>query len=138
MQNGASALERGAGSKEEKTREQGGSSPIQMAGYGDYDAGSCEGNGEREETGGGLVIAENACDDGEQEREEWRPVEIDVGVGAKGKIVLDGNEVSVESAELVERMGHGHAAGAGPTLEVAVKAEVEEAGVEGDEGEHRE
>lgn len=64
-------------------------------------------------------------------------MEIDVGVGAEGKVVLDGNEVQMEGAELVEGVGHGHAAGAGPALVVAVEAEVEEAGVESDESECR-
>jgi hypothetical protein len=62
-------------------------------------------------------------------------MEIDVGVGAEGKIVLEGDEVQVEGTELVEGVGHGHAAGAGPALVVAVEIEVEEAGVENDEGE---
>jgi len=37
-------------------------------------------------------------------------------------------------------VGHGHAAGAGPTLKVAIEAEVKEAGVEDDDcegGEHK-
>jgi len=33
---------------------------------------------------------------------------------SRGKVVLDGDEVSVEGAELIEGVGHGHAAGAGP------------------------
>ena len=60
-------------------------------------------------------------------------MEIDVGVGAEGKVVLDGDKVQVEGTELVERVGHRHAAGAGPALVVAVEAEVEEAGVKSDE-----
>jgi hypothetical protein len=62
-------------------------------------------------------------------------VEIDVGVGAEGKVVLDRDEVEVKGAELIERVSHGHAAGAGPALVVAVEAEMEEPGVESDEGE---
>ena len=81
------------------------------------------------------MIAEDAGDDGEQKREEWRPVEIDIGVGAEGEIVLDGDKVEVEGAELVEGVSHRHATGAGPALVVAVEAEAEEAGVESDEGE---
>ncbi len=81
------------------------------------------------------MVAEDARDDGEQQGEEGRPVEIDVGVGAEGKVVLDGDEVQVEGAELVEGVGHSHATRAGPALVVAVEAEVEEAGVESDEGE---
>jgi len=44
------------------------------------------------------VIAKDAGDEGEQEWEERRPVEIDVGVRAEGEVVLDGDEVSVEGA----------------------------------------
>jgi len=62
-------------------------------------------------------------------------VEIDVGVGSEGKVILYGDKVQVEGPELVEGVGHGHAAGAGPALVVAVEAEVEEAGVKNDEGE---
>ena len=62
-------------------------------------------------------------------------MEIDVGVGAEGKVVLDGDEVSVEGAELVEGVGHGHAACTGPALVITVEAEVEEASVKSDEGE---
>lgn len=81
------------------------------------------------------MVAQDAGDEGEQKWEEGRPVEIDVGVGAERKVVLDGNEVKMEGAELVEGVGHGHAACAGPALVVAVEAETEETGVEGDEGE---
>ena len=66
---------------------------------------------------------------------------MDLGRRILGRAqVLDGvpeliAEVQVEGTELVEGVGHGHAAGAGPALVVAVEGEVEEAGVEGDEGE---
>lgn len=62
-----------------------------------------------------------------------RPVQINVWVGAEGKIVLDGNEVQMDGAELVEGVGHGHATGARPALIVAVEAEMEEPGVESDD-----
>ena len=62
-------------------------------------------------------------------------MEIDVGVGAEGKIVLNGDKVQVMGAELIEGVGHGHAAGAGPALVVAVEADVEKTGVKSDEGE---
>ena len=51
-------------------------------------------------------------------------MEIDVGIGAERKVVLDRNKVSMERAELVERVRHGHATGAGPSLVVAVEAEM--------------
>jgi hypothetical protein len=82
------------------------------------------------------VIAQDARDEREQKRKERRPVEIDVGVGAQRKVILYGNEVSMESAELVEGVGHGHATGAGPTLIVAIEAEMEKAGVEDDDREN--
>ena len=62
-------------------------------------------------------------------------MEIDVGVGAEGKIVLDGDEVQVEGTKLIEGVGHGHAAGTGPTLVVAIEAYVEEPRVKSDKGE---
>ncbi len=135
MQYGAAAFVGGAGGEEEEAGEQGDARSEETARDGDDDAGCGESDGESEEAAGGLVIAEDAGDDGEQQRKEWRPVEIDVGIGAEGKVVLDGNEVQVKRAELVEGMRHGHAAGAGPALVVAVEAEMEEPGVEDDEGE---
>jgi hypothetical protein len=65
-------------------------------------------------------------------------VEIDIGIGAERKIVLDGNEVHVESAELIERVGHGHAACAGPALVVTVKAKMEKSRVKSDESKYGE
>jgi hypothetical protein len=57
-------------------------------------------------------------------------VEIDIGIGAEGKVVLDGNEVHVESTELIERVRHGHAACTGPALVATVEADMEKSRVE--------
>ena len=84
------------------------------------------------------MVAENSRDKREQEWEERRPVEIDIGIGAERKIVLDGNEVHVESAELIERMRHGHAACAGPALVVTVKADMEKSCVKNYKSKHGE
>jgi len=135
VQDGAAAFEGGTGSEKEEAGEQGGTGAIEAAGDGEDDAGCGERDGEREEAAGGFVIAEDASDEGEQKREERRPVEINIGIGTERKVVLDGDEVGMEGAELVEGVSHGHATGAGPTLEVAIEAEVKEARVEGDEGE---
>ena len=135
MEDGASAFVGGARSEEEEAGEQGDAGSIEAARDGDDDAGGGERDGQCEEAAGGFVIAEDAGDDGEQQGEERRPVKIDVGVGAEGKVVLDGDEVQVDGAELIEGVGHGHATGAGPALVVAVEADAEEAGVESDEGE---
>jgi hypothetical protein len=66
-------------------------------------------------------------------------VEIDIRIGAERKIVLDGNEVHVKSAELIERVRHGHAACAGPALVVAIETDMEKSSIQSDEskyGEH--
>jgi hypothetical protein len=65
-------------------------------------------------------------------------MEIHIGIGAEGKVVLDGNEVHVESAELIERVRHGHAACTGPALVVAVEAEMEKSRIESDESKYGE
>lgn len=84
------------------------------------------------------MVAENSRDKREQEREERRPVQIDIGIGPDGKIVLDGNQVHVESTELIERVRHGHAACAGPALVVAVEADMEKARVKSNESKYGE
>ena len=132
MQDGASAFVGGTGGEKEEAGEQGDAGSVETARDGDDDTGGGERDGESEQASGGFVVAEDAGDEGEQKRKERRPVEIDVGIGAEGEVVLDGNEVSMEGAELVERVGHGHATGAGPTLKIAIEAEMEEPGVEGD------
>jgi hypothetical protein len=131
----AAAFEGGAGREKEEAGEEGGTGAVEAAGDGEDDAGCGERDSEGEESAGGFVIAEEAGYEREQKGVERRPMEIDVGIGTEGKIVLDGDEVGVEGTELVEGVGHGHATGAGPTLEVAVEAEVKEARVGDDEGE---
>jgi hypothetical protein len=132
MKDGASAFVGGAGGEKEEAGEQGDAGSVETARDGDDDAGGCEGDGESEQASGGLVVAEDAGDEREQKRKERGPVEIDIGIGAEGKVVLDGNEVSVEGTELVERVGHGHATGAGPTLKIAIEADMGEPSIEGD------
>ncbi len=135
VQNRASAFVGGSRSQKEEAGKERREGSVEAMGDGDDNTRCCQGDGKREEPRGRLLIAENAGDDREQQRKQRRPMEIDIRVGAEGKIVLNGNEVCVQSAQLVERVRHGHATGAGPALKVAVEGLMENTRVEGYEQE---
>jgi len=66
MEDGASAFVGGARGEEEEAGEERDADPVETTRDGDDDAGGGEGDGQGKQASGGLVIAQNAGDDGEQ------------------------------------------------------------------------